>query len=112
MIMSEQAKQKLLELIQGGETLTVEFKGDWSGNKMAPNNPGLSDKDLTEALIALANTEGGFLLLGVEVASYRRCFSCCPAILGLLYCHEFWFQRVLYPFVMLHLKTLRSFRDS
>ena len=64
--MSEQSKQELRELIQGGETLTVEFKGDWSGNKMAPSNPGLSDKDLTEALIALANTEGGFLLLGVE----------------------------------------------
>ena len=64
--MSEQSKQELRELIQGGENLTVEFKGDWSGNKMAPSNPGLSDKDLTEALIALANTEGGFLLLGVE----------------------------------------------
>lgn len=64
--MTEQAKQELRELIQGGETLAVEFKGDWSGNKQAPNNPGLPDKDLTEALVALANTEGGYLLLGVE----------------------------------------------
>ena len=64
--MTEQAKQELRELVQGGETLTVEFKGDWSGNKQTPNNPGLPDKDLTEALVALANTEGGCLLLGVE----------------------------------------------
>lgn len=64
--MTEQAKQELRELIQGGETLAVEFKGDWSGNKQSPNNPGLPDKDLTEALVALANTEGGYLLLGVE----------------------------------------------
>ena len=64
--MTEQSKQELRELIQGGETLSVEFKGDWSGNKQSPNNPGLPDKDLTEALVALANTEGGYLLLGVE----------------------------------------------
>ena len=64
--MTEQAKQELRELVQGGETLTVEFKGDWSGSKQSQNNPGLSDKDLTEALVALANTEGGHLLLGVE----------------------------------------------
>ena len=64
--MTEQAKQELRELIQGGETLSVEFKGDWCGNKQLPNNSGLPDKDLTEALVALANTEGGYLLLGVE----------------------------------------------
>ena len=64
--MTEQSKQELRELIQGGETLSVEFKGDWSRNKQSPNNPGLPDKDLTEALVALANTEGGYLLLGVE----------------------------------------------
>ena len=64
--MTEQSKQELRELVQGGETLTVEFKGDWSGNRQSPSNSGLSDKDLTEALVALTNTEGGYLLLGVE----------------------------------------------
>ena len=54
--MTEQAKQELRELIQGSETLTVEFKGDWSGNKLSPNNPGLPDKDLTEALVALGKS--------------------------------------------------------
>ncbi len=39
------------------ESLTVEFKSD---------RPRLSDNDLVEALICLANTEGGELWLGVE----------------------------------------------
>jgi ATP-dependent DNA helicase RecG len=43
-------------LIKGGETLTVEFKRD------AP----ISDADLVEAVVCLANTEGGILLLGVD----------------------------------------------
>jgi ATP-dependent DNA helicase RecG len=40
-----------------GETLTVEFKSD---------RIRLSDNDLVEALVCLANTEGGELWLGVE----------------------------------------------
>ena len=39
------------------ETLTVEFKSDRTR---------LSDNDLVEALVCLANTEGGELWLGVE----------------------------------------------
>ena len=39
------------------ESLTVEFKSD---------RQGLSDKDLIEALVCLANSEGGELWLGVE----------------------------------------------
>lgn len=45
------------ELIAGGETLAVEFKSDAKG---------LSDRDLVAAVVALANTDGGDLLLGVE----------------------------------------------
>ena len=44
-------------LLTGGETLTVEFKSD---------RKALSDRDLISAVVALANTEGGALLLGVE----------------------------------------------
>lgn len=44
-------------LLAGGETLTVEFKSD---RKCLP------DRDLIAAIVALANTEGGDLLLGVE----------------------------------------------
>lgn len=50
-------KDELDKLIAGGETLTVEFKSDVKR---------LSDRDLVEAVVALANTEGGWLLLGVE----------------------------------------------
>ena len=45
------------ELIAGGETLAVEFKSDAKG---------LPDRDLVAAVVALANTNGGYLLLGVE----------------------------------------------
>ncbi|MBR4662586.1 MAG: putative DNA binding domain-containing protein [Lentisphaeria bacterium] len=54
----------LKTLIQGGETLSVEFKGDWEGSRRSPN--GLPDKDLVTAVVSLANTKGGYLLLGVE----------------------------------------------
>ena len=40
-----------------GETLTVEFKSDLKG---------LPDRDLVAAVVAMANTEGGLILLGVE----------------------------------------------
>ncbi len=45
------------EWIARGETLAVEFKSDAKV---------LSDRDLVAAVVALANTEGGDLLLGVE----------------------------------------------
>ena len=56
--------ENLKNLIQQGETLSVEFKGDWEGRQCSPN--GLSDKDLVAAVVSLANTKGGYLLLGVE----------------------------------------------
>nr|WP_197463660.1 crosslink repair DNA glycosylase YcaQ family protein [Desulfuromonas sp. DDH964] len=49
--------RRLKDLIAGGETLQVEFKSDLKC---------LSDRDLIAAVVALANTEGGELLLGVE----------------------------------------------
>lgn len=50
-------EKQLLELIKKGESLTLEFKSD--------KKP-LKDRDLIAAVISLANTEGGILLLGVE----------------------------------------------
>lgn len=44
-------------LLPSAETLTVEFKSDRTR---------LSDNDLVEALVCLANTDGGELWLGVE----------------------------------------------
>ncbi|WP_413173465.1 RNA-binding domain-containing protein [Anabaena azotica] len=54
---------ELTQLIANGETLTVEFKSDsaWLSDKHS-----LSDKDLLEAVVCLANTSGGTLLIGVE----------------------------------------------
>jgi len=48
---------ELKSLLEAGETLTVEFKSDLKG---------LPDRDLVVAVAAMANTEGGILLLGVE----------------------------------------------
>lgn len=50
-------EKELLKLIKKGESLTLEFKSD--------QKP-LSDRELIAAVISLANTEGGVLLLGVE----------------------------------------------
>ena len=50
-------KRQLKEILAGGENLQVEFKSDQKC---------LSDRDLIAAVVALANTEGGDLLLGVE----------------------------------------------
>ena len=47
----------LEHVIAAGENLTVEFKSD---------RKALPDRDLISAVVALANTEGGVLLLGVE----------------------------------------------
>ena len=49
--------EDLRALIAGGETLTVEFKSD--------QGP-LSDADLVETAVCLANAQGGTLLIGVE----------------------------------------------
>ncbi len=48
---------ELRDLLASGETLKVEFKSDIKS---------LPDKELLAAVVALANTEGGTLLLGVE----------------------------------------------
>lgn len=48
----------LLDLIAGGETLNVEFKGE--------SKHQLNDNDLVEAIACLANGAGGVLLIGVE----------------------------------------------
>jgi ATP-dependent DNA helicase RecG len=50
-------EKELLKLIKKGESLTLEFKSD--------QKP-LNDRELIAAIISLANTEGGVLLLGVE----------------------------------------------
>ncbi|NDU92586.1 MAG: hypothetical protein G3I10_08270 [Ferrovum sp.] len=49
---------KLKSHIAGGETLRLEFKGERRGS--------LNDRDLVEAVVCLANAEGGLLLVGVE----------------------------------------------
>lgn len=52
-----ETEHQILELISQGESLTLEFKSDLKS---------LPDRDLIAAVVALANTEGGELLLGVE----------------------------------------------
>ena len=44
--------------IAGGESLSLEFKGERRG--------AVNDRDLVEAVICLANAEGGLILVGVE----------------------------------------------
>ncbi len=51
------ANHEMDALIQPGESLSLEFKSDLKC---------LSDRDLVAAVVSLANTEGGELLLGVE----------------------------------------------
>lgn len=53
----DQDSNELQELIQQGESLTLEFKSDLKS---------LPDRDLIAAVVSLANTNGGSLLLGVE----------------------------------------------
>jgi len=55
--MDTMTEQTLRDLIAGGETLTVEFKSD--------QGP-LSDAELLETVVCLANGQGGTLLIGVE----------------------------------------------
>lgn len=52
-----ESERQLEEIHQQGETLMVEFKSDLKS---------LSDRELVAAVVALANTEGGDLFLGVE----------------------------------------------
>ncbi len=49
--------RQLERIIADGETLTVEFKSDRAC---------LSDRELVEAVVAMANTDGGVILQGVE----------------------------------------------
>ena len=50
-------RRGLRNVLAIGETLVVEFKSDVKG---------LPDREIVAAVVALANTEGGLLLLGVE----------------------------------------------
>lgn len=50
-------ERELKDILSRGETLQVEFKSDQKC---------LSDRELVAAVVALSNTEGGELLLGVE----------------------------------------------
>lgn len=49
---------ELEALIAGGETFTVEFKGE--------EREALNDSDLVETVVCLANGDGGWILVGVE----------------------------------------------
>ncbi len=49
---------RLREILVGGESVTVEFKGE--------EHVPLLDHDLVEAVVCLANGQGGLLLIGVE----------------------------------------------
>jgi len=49
---------RLRQIIASGENFTIEFKGE--------EHTSLSDHDLVEAVVCLANGQGGILLIGVE----------------------------------------------
>ena len=49
--------EELKKIVEGGETLTVEFKSDVKR---------LPDGELVDALSAMANSQGGMLFEGVE----------------------------------------------
>lgn len=50
-------EDEIESLLEKGETLAIEFKSDVKS---------LPDRDLVAAVVAMANTEGGLILLGVE----------------------------------------------
>jgi ATP-dependent DNA helicase RecG len=54
---NQNQESEIASLLGRGEDLTLEFKSDLKA---------LSDRDLIAAVVSLANTEGGLLLLGVE----------------------------------------------
>ena len=49
--------EQLVQLIAHGETLTLEFKSD---------RRRISDREIYEEIVAMANASGGMLLIGVE----------------------------------------------
>jgi len=49
---------RIKELSAKGESLMVEFKGEEHGQ--------LSDREIYDAVVCLANTDGGLILIGVE----------------------------------------------
>ena len=49
---------ELHKLIRQGESMTLEFKGEAKA--------ALNDRDLVEAVVCLANAEGGIVLVGIE----------------------------------------------
>jgi ATP-dependent DNA helicase RecG len=51
-------EDELIRLVAGGETFTLEFKGE--------ERETLNDRELVETVVCLANGEGGILLVGVE----------------------------------------------
>lgn len=61
-------EQLVRALILGGETSNVEFKTAWDygPDGKIPRDIKLVAKDIGEALVAFANTDGGDLLVGVE----------------------------------------------
>jgi len=60
--------EALKNIIRSGESLDREFKSD-------QRRP-FSDKEIFEEIVALANTKGGVLLVGVEDNGTRRwCYS-------------------------------------
>ncbi|MFH1739537.1 MAG: ATP-binding protein [bacterium] len=65
----------MTRLIPEKESLTVEFKSD---------RKRLADRDLVEAAVCLANTDGGDIYLGVEkMALLRACMSSIEILPGL-----------------------------
>lgn len=50
-------ENEIKTVLDKGETIAIEFKSDAKG---------LPDRDLVAAVVAMANTEGGLILLGVE----------------------------------------------
>lgn len=61
-------EQLVRALIHGGETYSVEFKSSWmyGPDGKSPRDIKHVAKDIGEALVAFANTDGGDLLVGVE----------------------------------------------
>lgn len=51
-------ENKLKSVIQSGETLSAEFKSE--------QRESLSDREIYENVVCLANTSGGILLIGIE----------------------------------------------
>ncbi|MGQ9677377.1 MAG: RNA-binding domain-containing protein [Chloroflexota bacterium] len=72
-------EHEVKRLLEGGETLTVEFKSDLKR---------LPDRDIIATVVALANTEGGIVLVGVEddgtVTGIHRDHSDPPGLAALI----------------------------